>query len=53
MMSHTDDEELRAYRSEYTAFVEPGDVVTYNANLGEQPDEGTRRRACRRCPRTT
>ena len=40
LMSRTDDEELRAYRSEYTSFVEPGDVVTYNANLGEQPDEG-------------
>jgi AMP nucleosidase len=41
LMAHTDDEELRAYRSEYTSFVEPGDVITYNANLGEQPDEGT------------
>jgi AMP nucleosidase len=41
LMSRTDDEELRAYRCEYTSFVEPGDVVTYNANLGEQPDEGT------------
>ncbi|MFP3246831.1 MAG: AMP nucleosidase, partial [Paraburkholderia sp.] len=41
MMAHTDDEELRAYRSEYTSFVEPGDVITYNANLGEQADEGT------------
>jgi AMP nucleosidase len=41
MMAHTDDEELRTYRSEYTSFVEPGDVITYNANLGEQADEGT------------
>jgi AMP nucleosidase len=41
MMAHTDDEELRAYRSEYTSFVEPGDVVIYNENLGEQAQEGT------------
>jgi AMP nucleosidase len=41
MMAHTDDEELRTYRSEYTSFVEPGDVITYNANLNEQADEGT------------
>jgi AMP nucleosidase len=41
MMAHTDDEELRAYRSEYTSFVEPGDVITYNENLGEQAQEGT------------
>ncbi|MCP3716114.1 AMP nucleosidase [Paraburkholderia sp. CNPSo 3281] len=41
MMAHTDDADLRNYRSEYTSFVEPGDVVTYNANLGEQDDEGT------------
>nr|WP_258002360.1 AMP nucleosidase [Burkholderia sp. WAC0059] len=32
MMSRTDDPELRAWRSEYTSFVEPGDVVTDNAN---------------------
>jgi AMP nucleosidase len=41
MMARTDDEELRAYRSEYTSFVEPGDVITYNENLGEQAQEGT------------
>ncbi|WP_322012645.1 AMP nucleosidase [Paraburkholderia sp. J12] len=41
MMARTEDAELRNYRSEYTSFVEPGDVVTYNANLGEQDDEGT------------
>jgi AMP nucleosidase len=40
MMAHTDDPELREYRCEYTSFVEPGDVVTYNANLDEQADEG-------------
>ncbi|BCF92088.1 MULTISPECIES: AMP nucleosidase [Paraburkholderia] len=40
MMAKTDDADLRAYRSEYTSFVEPGDVITYNANLGEQDDEG-------------
>ncbi|AAU46178.1 AMP nucleosidase [Burkholderia pseudomallei] len=41
MMSASDDPEVRAYRSEYTAFVEPGDVITYNANLGEDASEGT------------
>src|ERR1700761_7960629 len=41
MMASTDDDELRAYRSEYTSFVEPGDVITHNANLGEQEAEGT------------
>ncbi len=33
IMSKTDDEETRAYRSEYTSFVEPGDVVIVNENL--------------------
>src|SRR5579863_2343419 len=41
LMSHTDDDELRAYRGEYTSFIEPGDVIMYNANLDEQPEEGT------------
>jgi AMP nucleosidase len=40
MMSKADDPDLRAYRSEYTSFVEPGDVITHNANLGEQANEG-------------
>ena len=40
MMSRTDDPVEREYRKEYIAFVEPGDVITYNANLGEQPEEG-------------
>lgn len=31
---------MRAYRSQYSAFVEPGDVVTYNANLGSEAAEG-------------
>jgi AMP nucleosidase len=33
IMSKADDEETRAYRSEYTSFVEPGDVIIDNANL--------------------
>lgn len=41
MMSASADPEVRAYRSEYTAFVEPGDVITYNANLGDEASEGT------------
>ncbi|AOK31411.1 AMP nucleosidase [Burkholderia singularis] len=40
LMSATDDAQARAYRSEYTAFVEPGDVITYNANLGDASTEG-------------
>jgi AMP nucleosidase len=40
LMSASDDPAERAYRSEYTAFVEPGDVITYNANLGEDAVEG-------------
>ncbi len=35
LMTYTDDPTERAYRSQYVAFVEPGDVVTVNANLGE------------------
>lgn len=35
LMTYTDDPVERAYRSQYVAFVEPGDVVTVNANLGE------------------
>jgi AMP nucleosidase len=40
LMARTDDPVERQYRKEYVAFVEPGDVITYNANLGEQPEEG-------------
>ncbi|WP_153099935.1 AMP nucleosidase [Paraburkholderia hayleyella] len=41
LMSASDDPEVRAYRSEYTSFVEPGDVVTGNANLGCAESQGT------------
>jgi len=40
LMSHTDDAEERDYRSQYIAFVEPGDVTTWNANLGNRAPEG-------------
>ncbi|WP_153075674.1 AMP nucleosidase [Paraburkholderia bonniea] len=40
MMAASDDPETRAYRSEYTSFVEPGDVVTGNANLGDTAVQG-------------
>jgi AMP nucleosidase len=40
VMTESDDPEVRAYRSQYSSFVEPGDVVTYNANLGSEPVEG-------------
>ena len=53
VMTESDDPEVRAYRSQYSAFVEPGDVVTYNANLGSEPAEGNAPPRCRRCPRIT
>lgn len=34
MMSATSDTDLKAQRSQYSAFVEPGDKVTLNANIG-------------------
>ncbi|GAB7535806.1 AMP nucleosidase [Burkholderia sp. 22PA0099] len=40
LMSASDDPAVREYRSQYIAFVEPGDMVTYNANLGNEPVEG-------------
>src|SRR5580698_10088655 len=36
----TDDPDERAYRSQYSAFVEPGDMTTYNANLGNDSSHG-------------
>ena len=33
LMQATDDPELRTYRQQYTAFVEPGNVTTPNANV--------------------
>jgi AMP nucleosidase len=42
IMTATADAEARAYRSQYTAFVEPGDFVTLNGNLGPAATEGTR-----------
>jgi AMP nucleosidase len=33
LMSASDDEETAKERSQYTAFVEPGNVITHNANL--------------------
>lgn len=43
MMSRTDDPSLAAERSQYVAFVEPGNVITYNANIeGTKPNEGVK-----------
>ncbi|KNE76485.1 AMP nucleosidase [Candidatus Burkholderia crenata] len=39
IMSSANDEETRAYRSEYTSFIEPGDVITGNENLGDSQEE--------------
>jgi AMP nucleosidase len=37
LMERSDDPEERAYRSEYVSFVEPGNVITWNANLTAPP----------------
>jgi AMP nucleosidase len=41
IMEKTDDPVERAYRSQYSAFVEPGDVTTYNANLDHDAPHGS------------
>ncbi len=41
IMQPNDVPDERAYRSQYTAFVEPGNVITRNANLGAGGTEGT------------
>src|SRR4051794_5669939 len=42
IMSPTDDPEQQEYRKQYTAFVEPGDFVIPNQNLGGADSMGTR-----------
>jgi AMP nucleosidase len=42
VMSPIDDPEQKAYRSQYTAFIEPGDFVIPNRNLGDATPQGTR-----------
>ena len=37
LMQATSDPEQREYRQQYTAFVEPGDLTTWNANLDDLP----------------
>ena len=37
LMAHSDDPDECAYRSQYTSFVEPGNVTTWNANLQTPP----------------
>ncbi|WP_246257245.1 AMP nucleosidase [Pararobbsia alpina] len=41
IMEKTDDPVERAYRSQYSAFVEPGDVTSYNANLYHDAPHGS------------
>ncbi len=41
LMARSDNPEVRIQRSQYTSFVEPGDRMMYNANLGDEPTEGT------------
>ncbi|MCB9991627.1 MAG: AMP nucleosidase [Rhodospirillales bacterium] len=44
IMTQTDDPQLKAERCEYTAFVEPGNRITANKNLKDNPekdDKGT------------
>jgi AMP nucleosidase len=40
MMQATDDPSLRELRLRYTAFVEPGNLIQHNANLGPAHTEG-------------
>jgi AMP nucleosidase len=42
VMQETTDPEIRAYRSQYTALVEPGGYTVTNANLGKQSFSGER-----------
>ncbi|HWW06011.1 AMP nucleosidase [Collimonas sp.] len=37
LMQASSDPEQREYRQQYTAFVEPGDLTTWNANLDDLP----------------
>ncbi|MGS0742868.1 AMP nucleosidase [Glaciimonas sp. GG7] len=39
LMQATSDPEERTYRQQYTAFVEPGDLTTWNANLDDLPTD--------------
>lgn len=48
LMSQSDDEETVKERSQYTAFVEPGNNVMYNANLN---NEGRRKTEGKKLPR--
>ncbi|CAM2148097.1 AMP nucleosidase [Pararobbsia alpina] len=41
LMERTDDPAEREYRSQYSAFVEPGDVMTYNTNLSGDSGHGS------------
>lgn len=41
MMTKTDDPELKRQRSEYTAFVQPGDKVILNQNLSENGESAS------------
>ncbi len=50
LMTYTDDPVERAYRSQYVAFVEPGDVVTVNANLAETAKQKSGNAAPARLP---
>ncbi|AJC21430.1 AMP nucleosidase [Pandoraea pulmonicola] len=41
LMSASDDPAVREYRSQYTAFVEPGNVTHWNQNIEARAAEGT------------
>jgi AMP nucleosidase len=41
LMKASDDPEEREYRSQYIAFVEPGELVTWNANISDLPRAGS------------
>ena len=50
IMGPTDDAGLKAERSQYTAFVEPGGKITANANIPDNPEEDSAGTPLRRIP---
>ncbi len=50
MMTETNDPQLKAERSAYTAFVEPGNKITANRNLPENPESDEKGRQLSRMP---
>ena len=50
MMMSTEDQSLKAERSEYTAFIEPGNVITANKNISDNSENDEKGMALTRMP---